>query len=85
MDILDVEDIADGLRGQAEHCLNNDAPITASIIIAQIALMDGDTKCGQKIRNLARKTAGRRDAAAIDRRDASSAPDRQGSTASADL
>lgn len=51
MDILDVEDIADGLRGQAEHCLNNDAPITASIIIAQIALMDSETKCGEKIRN----------------------------------
>jgi len=51
MDILDVEDIADGLRGQAEHCLNNDAPITASIIVAQIALMDSDTKCGQTIRN----------------------------------
>ncbi len=51
MDILDVEDIADGLRGQAEHCLNNDAPITASIIIAQIALMDSDTKCGAKIRH----------------------------------
>lgn len=51
MDILDVEDIADGLRGQAEHCLNNDAPITASIIIAQIALMDSHTKCGKTIRD----------------------------------
>ncbi len=49
MDILDVEDIADGLRGQAEHCRNNDAPITASIILAQLTLMDGTTKCGQII------------------------------------
>jgi len=51
MDILDVEDITQGLRGQAEHCLNNDAPITASIILAQIALMDSRTKCGETIRN----------------------------------
>lgn len=51
MDILDIKDIADRLREQAEHCLNNDAPITASVIIAQIALMDGDTKCGAMIRH----------------------------------
>ncbi len=49
MDILDVEDIAEGMRGQAEHCLKNDAPITASIILAQLALIPGPTKCGQKI------------------------------------
>lgn len=49
MDILDVKDIAQGMRGQAEHCLRNDAPITASIIIAQLALMDGRTACGDKI------------------------------------
>lgn len=51
MDILDVKDIADGMRGQAEHCLNNDAPVTASIITAQLALMDSPTKCGATIRN----------------------------------
>ncbi|QJB68155.1 DUF2332 domain-containing protein [Parasphingorhabdus halotolerans] len=49
MDILDMEDIAEGMRGQAEHCLKNDAPVTASIIIAQLALMDTNTMCGQKI------------------------------------
>ena len=49
MDILDVKDIAQGMRGQAEHCLRNDAPVTASIIIAQLALMDGTTACGEKI------------------------------------
>ena len=49
MDILDVEDIAQGMRGQAEHCLRNDAPVTASVIIAQLALMGGPTACGQKI------------------------------------
>jgi len=51
MDILDVEDIVDGMRGQATHCLNNDAPITASMIIGQIALINGPTKCGAKIKN----------------------------------
>ncbi|PHR15752.1 MAG: hypothetical protein COA41_15660 [Sphingopyxis sp.] len=49
MDILDIEDIAQGMRGQAEHCLRNDAPVTASIILAQLALIDGPTACGQKI------------------------------------
>ncbi|VAW02335.1 FIG00636638: hypothetical protein [hydrothermal vent metagenome] len=49
MDILDVEDIADGMRRQAEHCLNNDAPITASIILAQLQLIGTNTKCGQTI------------------------------------
>jgi len=49
MDILDVENIADGMRGQAEHCLRNDAPITASVILAQLALMESDTRCGQRI------------------------------------
>lgn len=55
MDILDVEDIAEGMRGQAEHCRRNDAPITASIIIAQLALIDGDTRCGKMIANWAGK------------------------------
>ncbi|WP_231862591.1 DUF2332 domain-containing protein [Sphingorhabdus sp. M41] len=49
MDILDVEDIAQGMRGQAEHCRRNDAPVTASVIIAQLPLMTGPTACGQKI------------------------------------
>ncbi|WP_339693241.1 DUF2332 domain-containing protein [uncultured Parasphingorhabdus sp.] len=51
MDILDVEDIAQGMRSQAEHCLRNDAPVTASIIIAQLALINGPTACGKKIAN----------------------------------
>ena len=55
MDILDVEDIAQGMRGQAEHCLRNDAPVTASIIIAQLALINGPTACGQKIAHWAGK------------------------------
>jgi len=49
MNILDIEDIAQGMRSQAEHCLRNDAPVTSSIIIAQLALINGPTACGQKI------------------------------------
>lgn len=49
MEIMDLEDIALGMRGQAEHCRRNDAPITASIIIAQLALMGGPTACGKRI------------------------------------
>jgi hypothetical protein len=49
MDILDMEDIAQGMRGQAEHCRRNDAPLTASVILAQLALMGGPTACGQRI------------------------------------
>jgi len=49
MDIMDLENIAEGLRGQAEHCSRNDAPITASIVLSQLALMQGDTKCGLRI------------------------------------
>jgi hypothetical protein len=49
MDIMDMEDIVNGMRGQAEHCRRNDAPVTASVIMAQLALIDGPTACGQKI------------------------------------
>ena len=49
MDILDVEDIIEGMRTQAEHCRRNDAHITASIVTAQIALIGGDTLCGRTI------------------------------------
>lgn len=51
MDLLDISDISTGMRGQAAHCFHNDAPITASVILAQLALMNGDTKCGQIIAN----------------------------------
>ncbi len=49
MDLLDTADIAEAMRTQAEHCLRHDAPITASIVRAQIPLMDGPTQCGQRI------------------------------------
>jgi hypothetical protein len=43
--------VALGIKFQAEHCRRNDAPVTARIIEAQLALMQGDTLCGQRIAN----------------------------------
>jgi hypothetical protein len=43
--------IALGIKFQAEHCRRNDAPVTARIIEAQLALMQGDTLCGRRIAN----------------------------------
>jgi hypothetical protein len=47
---MDQASIALGIRAQAEHCRRNGAPRTASIVQAQIALMDSDTLCGERIR-----------------------------------
>lgn len=46
---LDTADIALGIRFQAEHCRRNDAPITARIVDAQLALINGPTLVGQRI------------------------------------
>jgi hypothetical protein len=43
--------VALGIKFQAEHCRRNDAPVTARIIEAQLALMLGDSMCGQRIAN----------------------------------
>ena len=43
--------VAEGIKVQAEHCRRNDAPVTARIIEAQLALMQGDTMCGRRIAN----------------------------------
>lgn len=43
--------VAEGIKVQAEHCRRNDAPVTARIIEAQLELMQGATKCGQRIAN----------------------------------
>lgn len=48
--ILDIQDIAEGILHQAEHCKNNGAYVTARVVKAQIALMDSDTGCGKMIR-----------------------------------
>ncbi len=49
--ILDDSRIAQGIALQAEHCRRNDAPVTARIVQAQIALMGSDTACGSRIRD----------------------------------
>lgn len=48
--ILDNGLISLGINLQAEHCRHNDAPVTARIVQAQIALMDSDTACGARLR-----------------------------------
>ena len=49
--ILDNGLISLGINLQAEHCRRNDAPVTARIVQAQIALMSSDTMCGARIRD----------------------------------
>jgi hypothetical protein len=49
--VMDGGQIALGIKFQAEHCRRNDAPVTARIIEAQLALMQGDSMCGQRIAN----------------------------------
>lgn len=46
---MDDGRIVSGIKFQAEHCRRNNAPVTARIIEAQIALMHGDTLCGRRI------------------------------------
>ena len=47
--VMDDSGIAEGIEVQAEHCWRNDAPVTTRIVLAQLALMHGDTQCGQRI------------------------------------
>ncbi|MEY3623270.1 MAG: hypothetical protein RLZZ407_829, partial [Pseudomonadota bacterium] len=47
--VMDDRGIAEGIEVQAEHCRRNDAPVTARVVVAQLALMQGDTQCGQRI------------------------------------
>ncbi len=48
---MELSDIALGITLQAEHCRRNDAPVTAAIVRAQIALMAGETAVGHRIAN----------------------------------
>lgn len=48
---LETQNIATGIRLQAEHCRRNDAPVTARIVEALLALMAGETQVGQRIAN----------------------------------
>ncbi|MBL0925269.1 MAG: DUF2332 domain-containing protein [Sphingomonadaceae bacterium] len=47
--VMDNGHIVSGIKFQAEHCRRNDAPVTARIIEAQLALLHGNTMCGQRI------------------------------------
>jgi hypothetical protein len=49
--VMEDGHIVSGIKFQAEHCRRNDAPVTARIIEAQLALMKGDTMCGRRIAN----------------------------------
>ena len=49
--VMDDGRVAEGIKVQAEHCRRNGAPATARIVAAQLALMRGDTLCGQRIAN----------------------------------
>jgi hypothetical protein len=49
--IFDDSRVATGIQLQAEHCRRNDAPVTARIVEAQLALMGGNTQCGVRIRD----------------------------------
>ncbi|MEE9433017.1 MAG: DUF2332 domain-containing protein [Sphingorhabdus sp.] len=48
-DLLDIGDIATGILHQAEHCEQNGALATGRIVRAQLALMQGGTRCGQRL------------------------------------
>lgn len=47
--VMDDRRVTEGIRVQAEHCRRNDAPVTARIIEAQLALIKGGTRCGERI------------------------------------
>lgn len=47
--VMDDRRIAEGIKVQAEHCRRNNAPVTAHIVEAQLALMHGPTLCGHRI------------------------------------
>lgn len=49
--VMGEQSIAKGIIMQAEHCRRNGAPATARIVDAQLALMVGNTLCGERIAN----------------------------------
>jgi hypothetical protein len=50
-DVMDDNRVTSGIAFQSEHCRRNDAPVTARMIEAQLALMKGNTSVGQRIAN----------------------------------
>jgi hypothetical protein len=51
MDIFDIQGIAGGIIEQAKHVANNNAPVTARICLAQLALLNSDTETGRRIKS----------------------------------
>ena len=49
-DIFDLTDVATGIAEQAKHVLANNAPVTARICLAQLAMLASDTACGARLR-----------------------------------
>jgi hypothetical protein len=49
--VMEDSRIIEGIRFQAEHCRRNDAPVTARIVEAQVALLKTDTAVGRRIAN----------------------------------
>lgn len=49
MDLPDSQDIAAGIRNQAAHVRHNDAPVTAKICDALLAVMQGDNAIGRRV------------------------------------
>ena len=49
--VMDDARVAEGIMVQAEHCRRNNAPVTEKIVMAQLALMQGDTSVGKRIAN----------------------------------
>jgi hypothetical protein len=43
--------VIEAIRWQAEHAIRGGAPITARIVLAELALLDGDTAVGRRIRS----------------------------------
>jgi hypothetical protein len=49
MDIFDIQNVEQGIREQAMHVQSNNAPVTARICLAQLALLKQNTRTGQQI------------------------------------
>lgn len=50
-ELFDLTDVATGIHEQTAHVAANNAPITASICLAQLAVLTSDTACGQRMRD----------------------------------
>ncbi len=49
-DYMALTDVRTGIIAQVEHCRHHGAPITARICLSLLALLDGGTHCGARLR-----------------------------------